>query len=129
MPLSLLTPGIAPLRFQRMPTAHRVFGLRQKACRIPESQPVLFKAIDEGLAHVESFMGSLAQETEDYCLGDVGMEEDMRELLDDAGLCLSFADILEQAEPPRTALDAAWRLYRALHPQLIFRPFPLPNGV
>ena len=68
-------------------------------------------------------MGSLAQETEDYCLGG----EDMRELLDDAGLCLSFADILEQAEPPRTALDAAWRLYRALHPQLIFRPFPPPE--
>ena len=125
--LSLLTPGIAPLRFQRMSTAHHEFGLSQRACRIPPSQPVLFKAIDEGLAHVETFMCSLAQETEDYCCGDVGMEEDMRALLDDACLCLSFADILEQAEPPQTALDAALRLYRALHPQLIFRPFPDPE--
>ena len=51
----------------------------------------------------------------------------MRALLDDACLCLSFADIVEQAEPPQTALDAALRLYRALHPQLIFRPFPAPE--
>ena len=84
--LSLLTPGVAPLRFQSMPTAQHDFVLRQRACRIHQGQPVLFQAIDEGLAHVESFMGSLAQETEDYCCGEVGMDEDMRALLDDASL-------------------------------------------
>ena len=40
------------------------------------------------------------EETDDYYCGDVGMEEDMRALLDDACLCLSCAVTLECAEPP-----------------------------
>jgi hypothetical protein len=125
--LSLFAPADAPLRFQRMPTAHLEFSLRQKACRIPEMQPVLFKAVDEGIANAAQFFDGLAQEVEDYCVGDVGTDVDMQAIQSDAILCFSFADILARAEPPQSAKDAVLRLYRACRPQLLCRPFPPPE--
>ena len=85
--LSLFAPADAPLRFQRMPTAHLEFGLRQRACRILERQPVLFKAVDEGIANAAQFFDGLAQEVEDYCVGDVGTDVDMQAIQSDAILC------------------------------------------
>ena len=88
--LSLFAPADAPLRFQRMPTAHLEFSLRQKACRILEMQPVLFKAVDEGIANAAQFFDALAQEVEDYCVGDVGTDVDMQAIQSDAILCFFF---------------------------------------
>jgi len=73
-------------------------------------------------------MHTFAQETEDYCLGDVGISKEMQEIMEDACVCLPMKEFLARAEPLEDEEKAAVRLFGALHPQLKRRPSPRPPG-